>query len=288
VIYISSSGVRCDCIRESVQIMVNQGIRNIELSGGTNYYEGFEKDLLRLQDKHNINYLVHNYFPPPNEHFVLNLASLDDSIVQKSLDLCQKAINLSRLLGSKKYAVHAGFLIDISLRNIGSSIQEIPIFDRQAAIERFSLSWQRLQEMSGGTPELYIENNVLSSTNYVNFRQKNPLLFTNYEGYLELRERIEFKPLIDLAHLRVSSKTLGLDFLDELDKHFLLTNYFHASENDGCHDQNRPLYENGLITQTLKERKFDNTTVTLEIYGSISEIINSASLATHYVTHEYE
>jgi sugar phosphate isomerase/epimerase len=268
--------------------MVDQGIRNIELSGGTNYYEGFEKDLLRLQDKHDINYLVHNYFPPPNEHFVLNLASLDDSIVQKSLDLCQKAINLSRLLGSNKYAVHAGFLIDIPLRNIGSSIPEIPRSNRQAAIERLSLSWQRLQEMSGGTPELYIENNVLSSTNYVNFRQENPFLFTNYDGYLELRERIEFKPLIDLAHLRVSSKTLGLDFLDELRKHFLLTNYFHVSENDGNHDQNRPLYENGLITQTFREHNFDNTIITLEIYGSISEIVNSASLATRYVTHECE
>ena len=91
-----------------------------------------------------------------------------------------------------------------------------------------------------------------------------------------------------MAHLRVSSKTLGLDFLDELRKHFLLTNYFHVSENDGSHDQNRPLYENGLITQTLREHKFDNTIITLEIYGSISEIVNSASLATHYVTHECE
>ena len=55
MIYVSSSCVRASSIREAVIALVEQGIKNIELSGGTKPYDNFENDLLELKDKYNLN-----------------------------------------------------------------------------------------------------------------------------------------------------------------------------------------------------------------------------------------
>ncbi len=71
-------------IRDSVQELAENGFQNIELSGGTEYYENFERDLIELKGEYNLNYRCHNYFPPPKKPFVLNLASLNDETFQMS------------------------------------------------------------------------------------------------------------------------------------------------------------------------------------------------------------
>ena len=119
MIFVSSSCLKNNTIKQSVQELANQGYKNIELSGGTNLYEEYVEDLLGLKKKYKLNYLVHNYFPPPKKPFMLNIASLNDELFEKSVDHCVKAINLCKILGSKKYGVHAGFLIDFSPNEAG-------------------------------------------------------------------------------------------------------------------------------------------------------------------------
>ena len=83
MIYISSSCVKNTKIKDSVEELATNGFKNIELSGGTEYYDNFENDLLELKDKYNLNYRCHNYFPPPKKHFVLNLASPNNETFQE-------------------------------------------------------------------------------------------------------------------------------------------------------------------------------------------------------------
>ena len=52
MIYISSSCVKNTKIKDSVEELATNGFKNIELSGGTEYYDNFENDLLKLKDKH--------------------------------------------------------------------------------------------------------------------------------------------------------------------------------------------------------------------------------------------
>ena len=92
MIYVSSSCVKHNKIKDSVQDLVNNGFRNIELSGGTEYYDGFIDDLIALKKEYSLNYMCHNYFPPPKEPFILNLASLDDDIYARSLNHFKKTI----------------------------------------------------------------------------------------------------------------------------------------------------------------------------------------------------
>ena len=67
---------------------------------------------MELKQKYDLVYLVHNYFPPPKEEFVLNLGSTNNEIIRKSISLCKKAIDDAVVLGAPCYSIHAGFYFD--------------------------------------------------------------------------------------------------------------------------------------------------------------------------------
>ena len=273
MIYISTSCVKSTRIDESVMKLVDAGFTNIELSGGTENYSGFEEDLLRLKKKYTINYLLHNYFPPPKQHFVLNLASLNDNVYDRSLDHYKRAIDLSELLGANKYGLHAGFLIDPKVNELGKSIDKQEPYNREKSINRFCEAYNKLQAHSKGV-EIYIENNVFSHQNQINFGL-NPFLLTSKEGYLELSNYISFPLLLDVAHLKVSCKTLGLNFYSELKDLYSLSKYIHLSDNDGFSDSNKTILKSSEIELFLKAQDNSNKNITLEIYDDL-EIVKTA------------
>ena len=275
MIYVSSSCVKVASIKQSVTLLAEEGIGNIELSGGTKYYSDFEHDLLFLQDKYDLNYTVHNYFPPPVEPFILNLATLDEKLYQQSLEHCQKALALCKKLGSKKYGVHAGFLIDFPPREAGKKIALRTLNDRKVALRRFSDAWARLNDQSGPDVALYLENNVFSQSNAKTYSGNNPFLMTDHEGYLELMEEADFTILLDLAHLKVSAQSLNLNFQEQARQLLPLTDYLHVSGNDGLHDQNLSVHIDGETVSALTEADLSNKTITLEVYSGMGDILES-------------
>ena len=271
MIYISSSCVRHSKIKDSVQELVDNGFRNIELSGGTEYYEGFEDDLLDLKEKYDLNYLCHNYFPPPKKHLVLNLASLNDEIYTQTFSHLKSAIELSRKLGAKKFGFHAGFFLDIKVSEIGKKLSKDNLFDKDKAISRFCNGFKELSIFSDDI-ELYIENNVYSSTNAETYNNKNIFMLTTYEEFRELDSMIDFKLLLDVAHLKVSSSTFDLNFEYELSNMINKSSYIHISDNDALHDLNNKLKEDSNLVELLKKQNLKDKDFTLEIYDDMENI----------------
>ena len=282
MIYISSSCVKANYIKESVSALAEAGFKNIELSGGTEYYTDFEIDLLRLRDKYDLNYLLHNYFPPPKNHFVINLASLDSDNYERSIAHCKTAIELSKKLGGRKYAIHAGFLLDIRKEEIGSKITYTGLNDSKKAVQKMKEAWKILINTADDQLELYLENNVYSETNKKTFLNNNPFLFSTYEGMLALKNQMEFKPLLDLAHLKVSTNVLGLNFKDQIEQIIPFTDYIHISGNDGFHDQNLGISDENIMVAMLKKHGIKDRTITLEIYGNMVDLINGYELILNY------
>ena len=282
MIYISSSCINSVKIKDSVQELALNGFKNVELSGGTDYYEGFEDDLIELKDKYNLSYRCHNYFPPPNEHFVLNLASLNDRIYKKSLDHIKKAISLSKLLGARKYGFHAGFLIDIDVSEIGKKISKTNLFSRQESVSRFCLAYENIKNNTDGV-DLYIENNVISKTNFETYKGVNALMMTNFSEYESLKEKIDFNLLLDLAHLKVSARTLGLNWEDEFENMMGVSNYIHISDNDGFHDLNNQLTRSSSLLSMLKQSNTSKKDFTLEIYDEMDAIKKSYDILSEVV-----
>lgn len=271
MIYVSSSCVKHNKIKDSVQELVDNGFKNIELSGGTQYYDGFEDDLLELKNKYTLNYICHNYFPPPKKHFVLNLASLNENIYTNSFEHIKKAIKLSKKLGAKKLGFHAGFFIDIKVSEIGKKISKASLYDKNKAIQKFCKGFNELKQFAGDL-NLYIENNVFSSTNYQTYKGENFFMLTNSYDYNKLKEEINLNLLLDVAHLKVSSRTLGLNFESELSTMLKNSNYIHISDNDGLHDLNNSLTKDSELINLLKNTDLTNKDFTLEIYDSINKI----------------
>jgi sugar phosphate isomerase/epimerase len=268
MIYVSSSCSKQKKIGAAIRELAEHGFQNIELSGGTEYYENYEKDISDLKEKYNLNYLVHNYFPPPKEDFVLNLASLDDAIYEKSLAQLRKAIRLASLLGVDKFGFHAGFYVDISVAEIGKAISACNLWDIKEAYERFCNGFNIIKNEAKEI-EIYIENNVYSKTNFNVYGLPNPFMLTSPEEYRELKQHIDFKLLLDVAHLYVSSRTLGFDFDSHLNQMIIETDYVHLSDNDGYHDQNAAFTSNSKLLNKIRKKYLKGKTITLEIYTGI-------------------
>lgn len=275
MIYVSSACVKAQTIKESIEILVHHDIKNIELSGGTSYYEGIENDLLELQEKYQLNLLCHNYFPPPPSPFVLNIASLDEKVSELSTQHILKAIDLSKKLKSPKFGFHAGFIIDIPLEEIGKKIKRKQLFDRDKAFEQFCKNYRMIAEQANGDIELYVENNVLSQSNYDNYAPINPFFITDVETYKEFEPAINFTILLDVAHLKVSTNVLGKDFRKELQYLSKLTDYIHISDNDGWHDTNQHLSYNSELYQELQNISLQNKTITIEVYNGMDKVKES-------------
>jgi sugar phosphate isomerase/epimerase len=274
MIYISTSCVKNNKISDSVKELAMNGFQNIELSGGTKYYENFENDLLELRDIFSLNYRCHNYFPPPKKPFVLNLASLNEETFQTSFIHLQKAVSLSNRLGADKFAFHAGFFIDIKLNEIGKKLSRDNLFDKKKAIERFCKAFIEIKKRSKNV-NLFIENNVFSSSNSDTYPGENPFMMTNFKEYKSLKEKIDFNLLLDIAHLKVSAKTLNLDLEKEFEKMMSVSSYIHVSNNDGFHDLNNQLTKSSILASMLKQSDTQNKDFTLEVYDGMDAVKRS-------------
>ena len=276
MLYISTSSIKTNRIGTAVEELIAAGFRNIELSGGTQYYDGWDSEIIQLQQKYKLNLLCHNYFPPPKHDFVLNLASLDDEIYQNSLDHIKKVIDFSHKIQSRKYAFHAGFYMNPKTSHLGKSIPKLVLSDKEKAVQRFFEGYKKISDIAGDLT-LYIENNVLSSTNYANYGT-NPFMLTTFDEYIELQKIAPFQLLLDVAHLKVSCTTLGLDFNTQFRKLAEVTDYIHISENDGLHDQNLGFTKDSDLYKILIDSSLKNKTLTLEVYDGMDTIKKCAEL----------
>ena len=272
--YISSSCVKHEKILGSIRELNSVGIRAIELSGGTKPYTDMETDLVQMK-KEGVDLMLHNYFPPPQEDFVLNLGSSNKQIYHKSKEHCKRAIDLSIKLGSTKYAFHAGFFIDIKVSEIGKKLGHSKLTDKSLSFDRFCSAYEELKILAGNDVQLYVENNVFSRSNKETFDGENPLMFTDLESYLELKNKVDFIPLLDVAHLKVSTKSLEKDFEKELTELSRLTDYIHISDNDGTHDTNGYFDNESPLASQLAKLEWHNKTVTLEVYEDLDLVLGS-------------
>ncbi len=269
MIYTSTSCIKTKKIEQAIDTLVSHGITNIELSGGTEYNKDILSRLKSMKSDLGLNFIVHNYFPPPKDHFVLNMASLNDDVYSKSIEHYKRAIELSAELGADSYGMHAGFFINITTDQLGKRIRKSELFNKQEATERFCEGFNELKAFSEEV-SLYLENNVFSFENSQEYSESVPLMMTCYEEYRELRGMIDFKLLLDVAHLKVSAHTLGLDFEYELAQMSKYSDYWHLSDNNQLADENNSL-ENDLIMK-LKQLPDRPKKATIEVYEDIDVV----------------
>jgi len=269
MIFVSTGGYKNNYPSKTVEFLYNNGIKNIELSGGLFEYDLLKK-LIKLKGK--INFQIHNYFPPPKVPFVLNLASIDTEIAKQTIKHIKTAINWSIELDRPIYSFHAGFLVDPKPKELGKKISKRKVNKRENGLSLFIERVCDLADyakMEGA--QLLIENNVLSKQNYEEFNC-NPLLMVDPDECHFVMENTpkNVNMLLDVAHLKVSSKSLDFDRNKIFDFCNQWIKAYHFSDNDGKVDSNKKFDVEPWFKKYIK-RNLDYYSI--EIYNEPIDII---------------
>lgn len=277
MLYVSTACVSHNRIADTINEYANNGIKSIELSGGTDYYHTIEQDLISLQKQYQLTYVCHAYFPPHVNPIVVNLASCNDKIYKDSISHYEQCIDMLNKIKCNVLSIHAGFLVEVGAEEIGKKLSRTVIYEEKEAYERFAAAYQKIGEWCRQSDiSFYLENNVLSLENYKEFGNQNYMMMTDYRLYKKMTEYIDFNLLLDVGHLYVSCNTLNLDFKDEFNKLKANAKWFHISDNNGIVDQHKPLQENSWVLDVLKDIKnLRDYDMTLETAGTVTNVIES-------------
>ena len=217
------------------------GIRQLEVSSDVAHHPD-PLGVLQRWAAH-FDFLVHNYFPAPARPFVLNLASVDPTLIEASRRHCIRAMGIAAALGAPFYSVHAGFAANPSVKHLGASWSELAIVPRARAVEVFRHSLDLLlSEAERLGLRLLIENNVVVRRNAPDGRNAM-LLCAEPDEMIALAEAYRGAPfayLIDVGHLAVSAHSLGFSAQAALEAILPWVEALHLSDNDGLVDDNRP------------------------------------------------
>jgi len=265
-VYLSSGAFRDQTIQNTLELSRRWGVVNVELGSGI----PFHADTLSLisAEADNFNFLAHNYFPAPEEPFVLNLASLDDANLERSRAHCRHGLEITAQLGAPFYAAHAGYLFDPRPEELGHVLNAPETTTKDKCFNVFLESVSALLDFarSFGVGFL-VENNVCAPFNAPD-GVNDKLLLTSPDEILEFAEALnapDFGLLMDVGHLKVSAHTLGFDCDEAMTQLQHLIRAFHLSDNDGSADQNLGFSSDAWFLPWLG--KIPSVPITIEAYN---------------------
>lgn len=273
--YVSTGAFQTRSLAEIVRLAMEGGVECVELSSGTEWAPDLLAPVRRTVGAGQ-RYLVHNYFPPAEQPFVLNLACAETGGLARSLRHCRDAVDLSQELGAPFFSVHAGFAFTARPEELGGDLTRSPRVPLDRAHEIFVGALRELcayAEPRG--VRIAVENNVIAPFNLVNGRNLLGLCATA-DDILRTREDVgatNLAFLVDTGHVKVTAAALGFDshrFLDEVAPYVIA---FHLSDNDGSADTNQPFDDHAWFVPRLAE--FPHATMILEAYRLNVEAIHA-------------
>lgn len=246
-VYVSSNCLRDrtpSAIRRAVELL---GISRLELSAvQASPPEACQLALELRRD--GVEVLLHNYFPPAVDPFVLNLCSPDRLTLRRSREHCARAMELSAELGAPFFAAHAGLAMELPAALLGRPkeqrefcLSNAGAADIRRAQEVFLESVADLvaKGQSLGV-EFLIENHVAAGGLEADTASKLLLGLSAAEILGWAKELPEFGLLLDVGHLRCTARTMNFvatEFCAEIRP---LVKALHLSDNDGRDDEHRP------------------------------------------------
>jgi len=252
MIYLSTSCFKKKPIDDAIRACGDISNKAVELSAPHPFQslDEIEQILIKYKEA-GYSMTLHNYFPPPEKSFVLNMAAKDVESCSSSKDLIYNALGLCKAAGSKVYGIHAGYLASATAGEDG-------VFKFADQEERYDDSLERATTFVNQVNPAFEEKGVtLLIENLFPARNKKTSLFSTIQ---EIRDFMKLVPetvglLLDLGHLNVSSTINKFDrnlFLEEyLDEFGENVMEVHISENNGWKDEHLPLKQNSWQLDAL-------------------------------------
>ena len=253
-------------------------IKSVEI--GSNHC--FESNYDYIKD-FPFDYLLHNYFPIPETSFVLNIASFDKDIRDKSFHHIIKAIDFCDDIGGNLYTFHPGFLTDprgsnLSKRNYDFQWDENQI-DNIDFIKAKELMYRTLDKV---IPYAQSKDVPIAIETEGSLKKKDHLLMQKPEEYIDLMSNYKNSEIginLNIGHLNLAANAFHFNKKEFVD---LISNYMVAMElshNDGYEDQHLPLHADEWYWAIINDTRFKDLHKILEFRNtSISDIIKCIEL----------
>ena len=247
-------------IDSRITLYKKHGLGAIELGAGISSNEIIPSQISKMECQ----FLVHNYFPPPVDPFVLNLASSNTDILQRSMDFVSEAIALTANLGAQFYSVHAGFITDPTSFENNSFVLPKPSSPDayRYALSRFTAALEvEIDCAEHFGVGLLVENNLCTTA------LRGKLLLQTADEFIELFDKIKSKNLgilLDTGHLNVTAHTFGFDPMSFINKVASHIRAFHVHDNDGIADTHQPIQPDSWIIDVLRQPKFADLPIVIE------------------------
>ncbi|WP_373034655.1 hypothetical protein [Sulfurimonas sp.] len=247
MLYISSACVKQNSIIDSI-IALKNITKNIELSGGTKIQNNMLKSIVELRKTDMFSFLVHSYFPPPSEDFVLNFADTSS----KTRDFIIKSMKYVNDLDIEYYSIHAGFKKEFNIEN------EL-LIDGKDSFSIDGIKENIFWYYSIFEKKLALENLFPNGQNETCFGSHIDEIIE----IMDLDKRVYL--LLDLGHLKISARFYGFDYLKAVN--LLFSNYsnrileIHLSENNGLEDDHNMIFSDSIqymILEKYKKNIMDN------------------------------
>lgn len=241
--YLSTSSVKTKNIIEAVE-QLSAVTKNIELSGGSLYSKNLLEGLLSLKRERGINFLIHSYFPPPKEQFVLNFADTSE----KTRAFIRETMRFVKALDIDYYSIHAGFKRGFAVKDelLFESGDE-RIFNLEGIANNIEWFKREFPDKKIALENLYPNNNNSECCFMIHIDEIVLLLEKFPDIYF----------LLDLGHLKVSSQLLDFDYLNSVE--LLFERYgnrileIHLSENNSTEDDHFMLYPDSIQYKIVKD-----------------------------------
>lgn len=232
-----STFISTSCINGDLPTVLNVydrlGIKNIEL-GVYNYYIN---DLKAILEKYNFNYIVHHYFPPPQKQFIINLASSDEKILNRSLNQILNSIDFCEKFNINFLSIHSGFRVDPDI-NLKFNTKKIPKYENSFNIFVDSVK-KIVDHAENSNVKIAVENNVIARHNLIDGENKLLLMCeaNEFENLFKEVRSENLGILLDLGHLKVNANILKFDMNTFVNRTKKYVSAVHIHENNGFIDE---------------------------------------------------
>lgn len=174
-------------------------------------------------------------------------------------------MRLAVTIGRPIYSFHAGFRINPQVLELGKKLGRYDLMNRSIALELFGDRVATLAEEArreGVT--LLIENNVINMTN-LSIYGEDPLLLTHPDEIYNFMKKMpsNVRLLLDVAHLKVSAKSLKFDLIKAHETLKEWIEGYHLSDNAGDADSNEHVRSDSWFWKVLRP---DLDYYSLEVY----------------------
>jgi sugar phosphate isomerase/epimerase len=257
--FLSTSFCKNKSIESSIKTCGELSNKNVELSAPhpKEDFNQIKRNLINFK-KEGYDFTLHNYFPPPQKSFVLNIASNEEEVLDNCKKLILDALSLSESVGSSMYGIHAGYLS----KAVEGKNGMFEFNKNERYEETLERSVNFIKFING---EFEKKNVKLLIENLFPGTKINSSLFCTLQHIDDLMDKVPKNVglLLDLGHLNISSKFFNFNKKQFLEKY--LSRYgkklyeIHLSENDGKKDEHLSLakdsWQYGFIREIFSEIK---------------------------------